>query len=287
MNGIIDIAQDTFAGFGNLKVLRMVANGLTAVRAGQLTGLSGLGELWLNNNPIERLEKNAFAAFADTIYALNLKGTALRIVDDGSINSIVIPRKSPTNGPFVVDTREAISLCATSPMNEIKCICDDGLIGEFEGYCEVPTTTATDTTATTVTDTTATTVTDTTATTVTGTTKSTTSRTITISPTSSEVPTAPVVTDSTEDPEAKLTTSPSGTADVDRQPETGKADKKGKKHEGKGKKHEGKGKGPKDPLARGQSAKDHTKKKNKKKGPKHAGLHLEALKASKDATSCA
>merc|ERR1719272_1239048 len=140
-NGIYEIDTNTFDGFGTLLVLKLAGNKLTEAKPGMFSGLSGLGELWLNNmNELTKLNAGAFADFADTLYLLNLKTTGLRILEDGSLNAIVIPEKSDAGGPFVVDTRDAVSLCATSPMNEIKCICDVGLVGEDEGFCEVPTT---------------------------------------------------------------------------------------------------------------------------------------------------
>ena len=140
-NGVYDIDTNTFDGFGTLLVLKLAGNKLTEVQPGMFSGLSGLGELWLNNmNELTKLNAGAFTDFVDTLYLLNLKTTSLQIIEDGSLNAIVIPDKSDAGGPFVVDTRDAISLCATSPMNEIKCICDVGLVGEDDGYCEVPTT---------------------------------------------------------------------------------------------------------------------------------------------------
>ena len=150
-NKIHDIESGAFEGFGALLVLRLVGNDLVSVDTGSYNGLTMLSELWLNNNPITTLREGAFDDFLGTIYALNLKSTDLFIVEDGSLNAIVVANKSVAGGPFVVDTREAISLCATSPANEVKCICGAGLVGEDNGYCEEPTTTTTTVTTSTTT----------------------------------------------------------------------------------------------------------------------------------------
>merc|ERR1740117_2677297 len=163
-NRIVEIEANTFENFGDLLVLRLVGNDLPSVESGTFDGLFSLGELWLNTNPITTGRAGAFDDFRETLYALNLKSTDMYIVEDGSLNNIVVANKS-AGLPFVVDTREAVSLCATSPTNEVKCICGEGLVGEESGYCERSTTTTTTETTTTTTDTTTTTGTTTTVTT--------------------------------------------------------------------------------------------------------------------------
>jgi len=171
-NRIVEIEANTFDKFGDLLVLRLVGNDLPSVEGDAFSGLFSLGELWLNTNPITTIRAGAFDDFRTTLYALNLKSTDMYIVEDGSLNNIVVANKS-AGLPFVVDTREAVSLCATSPTNEVKCICGEGLVGEESGFCERSTSTTTETTSTTTTKTVTTTTTKT-VTTTTTTTKTTT-----------------------------------------------------------------------------------------------------------------
>jgi Leucine-rich repeat (LRR) protein len=58
-NGIVDVEGGAFSQYGSLEILRLVGNSITEVVPTMFDGLTSLGELWLNNNPITILKVSA------------------------------------------------------------------------------------------------------------------------------------------------------------------------------------------------------------------------------------
>jgi hypothetical protein len=55
----VDVEGGAFSQYGSLEVLRLVGNSITEVVPTMFDGLTSLGELWLNNNPITILKVSA------------------------------------------------------------------------------------------------------------------------------------------------------------------------------------------------------------------------------------
>eukprot|EP00038_Savillea_parva_P008110 m.174830 g.174830 ORF g.174830 m.174830 type:complete len:627 (-) comp13879_c0_seq1:967-2847(-) len=131
-NGIATVAIGTFDNFPTLRVLRMFGNDLEVIEAGSFRGLTSLTTLYLNSNPLERLKAGAFDAFAGTLNTLFLQGCPrLAYIEDQSLNAL-------TFRPLSLDMSTTASPCAVSPFDDIECVCEEPLTGDFQGFCEGP-----------------------------------------------------------------------------------------------------------------------------------------------------
>lgn len=125
--------MDTFLGFDSILTLRLFGNEFTSLEVGVFNGLTSLTTLYINNNPaLGSLPAGLFAPFASTLENLHSKQCNIRVVELGSVSAL-------THASLLIDMASNPSACAMSPLGGIECVCDAGLTGGSQGYCDVAT----------------------------------------------------------------------------------------------------------------------------------------------------